>query len=104
MEWNGMENGMKWNGTEISVWNMEDARMEWNGRFQQWNGNNLPYFHTNSILRALCLLKSTCRCPVVINNIVTKVFNFNIYAYYLSTNRGILVVYIAANSVRIASL
>ena len=30
MEWNGMENG-----TEISVWNMEDARMEWNGRFQE---------------------------------------------------------------------
>ena len=26
MEWSG-----KWNGTEISVWNMEDARMEWNG-------------------------------------------------------------------------
>ena len=22
---------------EISVWNMEDARMEWNGRFQEWN-------------------------------------------------------------------
>ena len=28
--------GMEWNGTEISVWNMEDARMEWNGRFQEW--------------------------------------------------------------------
>ena len=33
MEWNG-----KWNGREISVWNMEDARMEWNGRFQELNG------------------------------------------------------------------
>ena len=35
---------------EISVWNMEDARMEWNGRFQEWNGRQssvLPYqFHT----------------------------------------------------------
>ena len=33
----------------------------------------------------------------MINNIVTEVFNFNIYAYYLSTNRGTgtLVVYIA---------
>ena len=45
IEWNG-----KWNGTEISVWNMEDARMEWNGRFQKWNGRQssmLPYqFHT----------------------------------------------------------
>ena len=29
---------MVWNGTEISVWNMEDARMEWNGKFQEWNG------------------------------------------------------------------
>ena len=29
------------------------------------------------------------------NNIVTEVFNFNIYAYYLSTNRSTLVVYIA---------
>ena len=26
--WYGMENGM-----EILIWNMEDARMEWNGRF-----------------------------------------------------------------------
>ena len=31
----------------------------------------------------------------MINNIVTAIFNFNIYAYYLSTNRGTLVVYIA---------
>ena len=41
MEWIG-----KWNGTEILVWNMEDARMEWNGRFQEWNGRQssiLPY-------------------------------------------------------------
>ena len=46
----GMEWKMEWNGTEISVWNMEDARMEWNGRFQEWNGRQssiLPYqFHT----------------------------------------------------------
>ena len=83
MEWNG-----KWNGTEISVWNMEDARMEWNGRFQKWNGRQssiLPYqFHTK--FRSLYLQKNTYRCRVVINNIVTEVFNFNIYAYYLSTN------------------
>ena len=32
---------------------------------------------------------------MVINNFVTEVFNFNIYAYYLSTNRGTSVVYIA---------
>ena len=90
MEWNG-----KWNGTDISVWNMEDARMEWNGRFQEWNGRQssiLPYqFHTR--FRALYLQKNTYRYRVVINNIVTEVSNFNISAYYLSTNRGTLVVY-----------
>ena len=32
---------------------------------------------------------------MVINNIVTEVFNFNIYAYYLLTNRGTFIVYIA---------
>ena len=95
MVWNGMENGMEWNGN--SVWNMEDARMEWNGRFQEWNGRQssiLPYqFHTRFC--ALLLQKNKYLCWVVISNIVTKVFNFNIYAYYLSTNRGALVVHIA---------
>ena len=71
--------------------------MKWNGRFQEWNGRQssiLPYqFHTR--FRALYLQKDTYRCRVVINNIVAEVFNFNIYAYYLSTNRGTLVVYIA---------
>ena len=35
-----------WYGIEISIWNMEDARMECNGRFQEWNGTHcsvLPY-------------------------------------------------------------
>ena len=90
MEWK-----IEWNGTESSVWNMEDARMEWNGRFQEWNGRQsfiLPYqFHTR--FRALYLQKNTYRCRVVINDIVTEVFNFNTNAYYLSTNRGTLVVY-----------
>ena len=88
---------MEWNGTEISVWNMEDARMEWNGRFQEWNGRQssilLYLFHTR--FRALYLQKNTYRCRVVIINIVTEVFNFNIYAYDLSTNRRTLVLYIA---------
>ena len=87
---------MVWNGTEISVWNMEDSRMEWNGRFQDWNrrpSSILPYhFHTRFC--AVYLQKNTYRCRVVINNIVAEVFNFNIYAYYLPTNRGTLVVYI----------
>ena len=59
---------MEWNGTEISVWSMEDARMEWNGRFQEWNGRQssiLPYqFHTK--FRALYLQKNAYRCRVVI--------------------------------------
>ena len=58
---------MEWNGTEILVWNIEDARMEWNGRFQEWNGRQssiLPYqFHTR--FRALYLQKNTYRCRVV---------------------------------------
>ena len=82
---------MEYNGTEISVWTMEDATMGWNGRFQEWNGiqsSILPYqFHIRFF--ELYLQKNT-----VINKIVTQVFNLNIYAYYLSTNRGTLVVYI----------
>ena len=88
---------MEWNGTEISVWNMEDAKMDWNGRFQECYGRQssiLPYqFHSRFCV--LYLQKNTYRCWVVINNIVTEVFNFNIYPYYLSTNRGTSVVYIA---------
>ena len=91
MEWNG-----KWNGTEISVRNMEDARMEWNGRFQEWNGRQssiFPYqFQTR--FRALYLQKNIYGGRVVINNIVAEVFHFSIYAY-LSTNRGTLVVLVA---------
>ena len=92
MKWNG-----KWNGTEISVWNMEDARMEWNGRFQEWNGRQssiLPYQFQPRFC-ALYLQKNTYRFRVVMIDVVTEVFNFNIYAYYLSTNRRTLVLYIA---------
>ena len=75
MEWNGnfgMEYGRCQNGMEDFKNGMED---------------NLPYqFHTR--FRSLYLHKSTYRCRVVINNTVTEVFNFNIYAYYLSTNAG----------------
>ena len=85
---------MEWNGN--FGWNMEDARIEWNGRFQEWNGRQssiLPYqFHTRFC--ALYLQKNTYRFRVVINNIVTEVLNF-IYAYYSSTNHCTLVVYIA---------
>ena len=88
MEWNG-----KWNGTEISIWNMEDARMEWNGRFQEWKGRQFSILHTDSIVD---LQKNIYGYRVVINKIVAKVFHFNIiYAYYLSTNSGTLVVFVA---------
>ena len=64
--------------------------MVWNGR----QSSILPY-QFNSRFCALYVQKNTYRCRVVVNNIVTEVFNFNIYAYYLSTNCGTLVVYIA---------
>ena len=35
---------------EISVWNTEDVRMEWNERFQEWNERQSSIFHANSIL------------------------------------------------------
>ena len=85
MEWK-----MEWK-FRYRIWKMP----EWNGMEDFKNGmeDNLPYFHTT--FRALYLQKNTDQCRVVINNIVTEVFNFNIYAYCLSTNRSTLVVYIA---------
>ena len=79
---------------EISVWKMEDARMDTNGRFQERNGRQssipIPY-------QISCIVFTEKYIPMSgsDNNIVTEVFNFNIYAYYLSTNRSTLVVYIA---------
>ena len=90
MVWSGMENGME-RKFRYGIWKMP----EWNGRFQEWNGKQssiLPYqFHTKFC--ALYLQKNVYQCRVVIN-IVTEVFNFNICVYYLSTNRGTLVMYI----------
>ena len=63
--------------------------MEWKISRMEWK----TIFHTR--FWALYLQKNTYRRRVVMNNIVTEVFNFNIYAYYLSTNRGTLVVDIA---------
>ena len=85
MEWNG-NFGMEWNGNFGTEY----------GRYQNGMEDNLPYFHTNSILDFEHFLqKNTYRCRIVINSIVTEVLNFNIYAYYLSTNRGTLIAYIA---------
>ena len=71
--------------------------MERNGRFQEWNGRHSSVLSYQCHIRfcALYLHKNTYRCRVVINNIVTEVFNFTIYAYYLSINRDTLVVYAA---------
>ena len=79
MVWNGMQRKLRY-----GIWKVP----EWNER----QSSILPYqIHTR--FRALYLQKNTYRCRVVINNIFTEVFN--IYPYYLSTNRGTLVVYIA---------
>ena len=72
---------------------------EWNGMedFKNVMEDNLPYFHTNSILDFVhCIYITEKYIPMSgsDNNIVTEVFNFNMYANYLSTNRSTLVVYI----------
>ena len=93
MEWNGMENGMELK-FRYEIWKMP----EWNGMEDFKNGmeDNLPYFHTNSILDFVIIFtEKYIPMSGSGNNIVTEVFNFNIYAYYLSTNRSTLVVYIA---------
>ena len=66
---------------------------EWNGMEDFKNGmeDKLPYqFHPRFC--ALHLQKLLYVCRVVINNSVTEVFNFNMYVYYLLTNRGTVVV------------
>ena len=71
-----------------------------------WNGSQpfiLP-FQFRTRFRALYLQKNIYGCRVVTNTIVTEVFNLKIYEYYLSTNRGSLVMYIhCENGVCIAS-
>ena len=101
MVWNGMENGME-RKFRYGIWKMPEwngiSRMEWQTIFH----TVLPYqFHTR--FHALYLQKNTYRCRVVINNIVTEVFNFNISAYYVDKSRYFGCVH-CANSVRIASL
>ena len=89
MEWK-----MKWKFRD-RIWKIP----EWNGRFRKWNGiqsSILPYqLHTRSYALYCIYRKKIYRCRVGINNNVTEVFNFNTYAYYLSTNRGTLIVYAA---------
>ena len=92
MEWNGNLR-MEYGRCQLAEWNgMED--------FKNGMENNLPYFHTDSILD---LQKSIYGCQVEINNIVAEVFHSNTYVYYLSANRGTLVVFIAHAVYGIAS-
>ena len=75
MEYGRCQNGMKW----------KISRMELK-----------TIFHTR--FHALHLQKKIyryrCRVVISVNNIIAEVFCFNIYAYYLSTNRCTLVVFI----------
>ena len=83
-----MEYGRCQNGMDDFKNGMDD--------FKNGMKDNLSYFHTNSILDFVhCIYKKIYGWPVVINNTVTEVFNFNINAYYLLTNQGTLVVLIA---------
>ena len=102
---NGMENGME-NGIESGMENEMERKFrygiwkmpEWNGTEDFKNGmeNNLRHFLTKSILDFVhCIYRKIytdigyCRRSTV----------FNFYAYYLSKNRGTLVV-LLAKSVR----
>ena len=72
-----MENGME-RKFRYGIWKMP----EWNGMEDFKNGmeDNLPYFHTNSILDFVHFLqKNTYRYRVVIKNYVSETFNFNIF-------------------------
>ena len=66
----------KWNATEISVWSMENARMESNGRFQEWNGkpSSILLYQFHSRFRAWYKQKNIYVCLIVINNVFTEVF------------------------------
>ena len=94
----GQKQGMVWNGIKRKFWYGIWKMPEWNGMEDFKNGmeDNLRYFHTNSILDFLhCIFRKIHTDVGSDSNIVIEVFNFNIYAYYLSTNRSTLVVYIA---------
>ena len=68
MVWNGMENGMEWNGNFGTEYGRCQNGMEWNGRFQEWNGRQssiLSYqFHAGFC--ALYLQKNIYGCRVII--------------------------------------
>ena len=96
MEWNGMENGMEWNGNFGMEYGRCQNGMEWKiSRMERktifHTSLSIPYLISCSVFTQ----KYNTDVRLVINNIVTEEFNFNIYAYYLLTNCGTLVVYFA---------
>ena len=94
--WNGMENGMEWNGNFGMEYGRCQNGMEWKiSRMERktifHTSLSIPYLISCSVFTQ----KYNTDVRLVINNIVTEEFNFNIYAYYLLTNCGTLVVYFA---------
>ena len=87
--------GMEWNGNFGMEYRRCQNGMEWKISRMEWK----TIFHTSIPIpyKILCIVFTEKYIPMSgsDNNIVTEVFNFNIYAYYLSTNRTTLVVYIA---------
>ena len=80
--------------------------MEWNGRFQEWNGRQfsiLPY-QVHVRFCALYLQKNTYRCRVVINNIVTEVLKLQLLRVIFVDKLPYFGCLYCANSVRIKSL
>ena len=59
---------MVWNITEISVWNMENARIECNERFQEWNGRQssilIQYYIFNLVLKKKVYANSCGWCLI----------------------------------------
>ena len=70
---------------------MEDARIEWKISRMEWK----TIFHTSTLDFVHLFTEKYIPMSGGDKITVTEVMNFNIYAYYLSTNCGTLVVYIA---------
>ena len=96
MEWNG-NFGVEYGRYQNGINGMKD--------FKNGMENKLPYFHTNSVLDFVhCIYrKNMYGYRVVINNIVTEVFNFNLRVLFVDRLRYFGCVYYAS-SVLIASL
>ena len=87
MEWNGMENGMEWNGN----FGMEYGRCQ-NGMEDLKNGmeDNLPYFHTNSILD-LCIVFTEKYIPMLgSDKLLSQKYSTSISAHIICRQIAVL--------------